>query len=46
MTKSAFVVCAICFSETVDGKWYLHKTVRQTESSLEGGFVKHWLNSD
>ena len=46
MTKSAFLVYAICFSETVDDKWCLHKTVRQTESSLEGGIVKHWLNSD
>ena len=35
----------LCFHETVDDKWCLHKSFWQTENDLERGFVKHWLNS-
>ena len=36
---------AICFHETVNDKWCLHKSVRQTQNGLERGFAKHGLNS-
>ena len=36
---------AICFHETVNDKWCLHKSVRQTQNGLERGFAKRGLNS-
>ena len=41
---NAFLVYLIRSNETVHDKWRLHKSVRQTESGLKRGFVKHWLN--
>ena len=41
---NALLLFSICFHENVHNKWYLHKSVRQTENGLEHGFVKHWLN--
>ena len=43
LEKNPFLVYAIYFYETVHDKWYLHKSVWQTENGLERGFVKHWL---
>ena len=40
-----FPVFAICFIEILHDKWCLDKSVGQTENGLEGGFVKHALNS-
>ena len=37
---NVFLVYVICFNETVDEKWCLNKTVRQSENDLERGFVK------
>ena len=42
---NAFLVYTICFNDSVHDKWCLDKSVEQTESDLERGFVKHWLNS-
>ena len=42
---NAFLVCTICFYETVHYKLSLDKSFRQTENDLERSFVKHWLNS-
>ena len=43
------IAYAICFYETVNDKWWLHKSVRQIKNGLKGGFViytlaKHCLN--
>ena len=38
---NAFLVYVICFNETVLEKWCLDKSVQESESSLECGFVKH-----
>ena len=38
---NTFLVCAICFHDTVHNKWCFHKSVQQTENGLEQGFVKH-----
>ena len=41
---NAFLIYSICFHKTVQGKWFLDKTIGQTENGLERGLVKHWLN--
>ena len=42
---NAFLVCTICFFETVHYEWSLDKSFRQTENDLERSFVKHCLNN-
>ena len=39
--KNAILVYVIRFYETVLEKWCLDKSVRESESGLERGFVKH-----
>ena len=39
--KNAFLVYVICFYETVLEEWCLDKSVRESESGVERGFVKH-----
>ena len=40
MKTNAFLVYVIWFNKTVDEKWCLDKSVRQSENDLERGIVK------